>query len=164
MQTVTYIIVSLNFSCCPLSLKYLKITYLLSPCQASWHICFLYSSLLLAFLSIVPQVYPLSFISFSMVRLHVVFGLPLSLFLFSSIRLIQLILLQRRFLGRDLLGTTFFQGRHISGTTFVWADIYRGRLFFKADRSLGAKQEGLTIVHFLNKLIVSCKEAVRFPF
>ena len=26
------------------------------------------------------------------------------------------------------------------------------------------KQEGLTIVHFLNKLIVSCKEAVRFPF
>jgi hypothetical protein len=30
--------------------------------------------------------------------------------------------------------------------------------------ALGAKQEGLTIVHFLNKLIVSCKEAVRFPF
>ena len=29
--------------------------------------------------------------------------------------------------------------------------------------ALGAKQ-GLTIVHFLNKLIVSCKEAVRFPF
>jgi hypothetical protein len=27
---------------------------------------------------------------------------------------------------------------------------------------LGAKQEGLTIVHFLNKLIISCKEAVRF--
>jgi hypothetical protein len=27
--------------------------------------------------------------------------------------------------------------------------------------ALGAKQ-GLTIVHFLNKLIVSCKEAVRF--
>jgi hypothetical protein len=26
--------------------------------------------------------------------------------------------------------------------------------------ALGAKQEGLTIVHFLNKLIVSCKEAV----
>jgi hypothetical protein len=44
------------------------------------------------------------------------------------------------------------------------AEIYRGRLFFRADRSLGAKQEGLTIVHFLNKLIVSCKEAVRFPF
>ena len=41
---------------------------------------FLHSSLLLAFLSIVPQVYPLSFISFSMVRLHVVFGLPLFLF------------------------------------------------------------------------------------
>jgi hypothetical protein len=38
---------------------------------------FLNSSLLLAFLSIVPQVYPLSFISFSMMRLHVVFGLPL---------------------------------------------------------------------------------------
>jgi len=37
-------------------------------------------------------------------------------------------------------------GRDISGTTF----------FFRADRSLGAKQEGLTIVHFLNKLIVSC--------
>ena len=36
--------------------------------------------------------------------------------------------------------------------------------FFRADRSLGAKQEGLTIVHFLNKLIVSCKEAERFPF
>ena len=30
--------------------------------------------------------------------------------------------------------------------------------------ALGAKQEGLTIVHFVNKLIVSCKEAVRFPF
>ena len=29
---------------------------------------------------------------------------------------------------------------------------------------LGSKQEGLTIVHFLNKLIISCKEAVRFPF
>jgi hypothetical protein len=27
---------------------------------------------------------------------------------------------------------------------------------------LGAKQEGLAIVNFLNKLIVSCKEAVRF--
>jgi hypothetical protein len=40
-------------------------------------------------------------------------------------------------------------GRDISGTAF-----------FRADRSLGAKQEGLTIVHFLNKLIVSCKEAV----
>jgi hypothetical protein len=36
--------------------------------------------------------------------------------------------------------------------------------FFRADRSLGAKQEGLTIVHFLNKLIVSCKEAVWFSF
>ena len=44
------------------------------------------------------------------------------------------------------------------------AEIYRGRLFFRADRSLGAKREGLTIVHFLNKLFVSCKEAVRFPF
>ena len=41
---------------------------------------FLHSSLLLAFLSIVPQVYPLSFISFSVVRLHVVFGFPLFLF------------------------------------------------------------------------------------
>ena len=41
---------------------------------------FLNSSLLLAFLSIVPQVYPLYLISFSMMRLHVVFGLPLFLF------------------------------------------------------------------------------------
>jgi hypothetical protein len=28
---------------------------------------------------------------------------------------------------------------------------------------LGAKQEGLAFVNFLNKLIVSCKEAVRIP-
>jgi hypothetical protein len=28
---------------------------------------------------------------------------------------------------------------------------------------LGAKQEGLAIVNFLNKLIVSCKETVRIP-
>jgi hypothetical protein len=28
---------------------------------------------------------------------------------------------------------------------------------------LGVKQEGLAIVNFLNKLIVSCKEAVRIP-
>jgi hypothetical protein len=28
---------------------------------------------------------------------------------------------------------------------------------------LGAKQEGLALVNFLNKLIVSCKEAVRIP-
>ena len=41
---------------------------------------FLHSSLLLVFLSIVPQVYHLSFISFSMVYLHVVFGLPPLLF------------------------------------------------------------------------------------
>ena len=27
-----------------------------------------------------------------------------------------------------------------------WAEIYRGRLFFRADRSLGAKQEGLTTI------------------
>ena len=69
-------------------------------------------------------------------------SLFLIIFLCSSIRLTQLILLQRRFFGQR----------------------YRGRLFFRADRSLGAKQEGLTIVFFLNKLIVSCKEAVRFPF
>jgi hypothetical protein len=50
-------------------------------------------------------------------------------------------------------------GRDISGTTFFRAKIYQGRLFFRADRSVGAKQEGLTIVHFLNKLIFSCKEA-----
>jgi hypothetical protein len=30
--------------------------------------------------------------------------------------------------------------------------------------ALGAKQEVLTIVHLLKKLIFSCKEAVRFPF
>jgi hypothetical protein len=28
---------------------------------------------------------------------------------------------------------------------------------------LGAKQEGLAIVNFLDKLFVSCKEAVRIP-
>jgi hypothetical protein len=39
-------------------------------------------------------------------------------------------------LGRDITGTTFF----------------------------GAMQEGLTIVHFLNKLIVSCKEVARVSF
>ena len=33
-----------------------------------------------------------------------------------------------------------------------------GTFYFRADRSLGAKQEGLAIVHFLNKLIVSCKD------
>jgi hypothetical protein len=41
---------------------------------------------------------------------------------------------------------------------FVESPIYGGQLF------LGAKQEDLTIVHFLNKLIASCKEAVRVPF
>ena len=71
-------------------------------------------------------------------------SLYLIIFLCSSIRLTQLILLQRRFFR---------------------AEIYRGRLFCpRADRSLGAKQEGLAIVHFLSKLIVSCKEAVRFLF
>ena len=30
--------------------------------------------------------------------------------------------------------------------------------------ALGSKQEGLTIVHFINKLIVSCKEAIQYPF
>jgi hypothetical protein len=50
-----------------------------------------------------------------------------------------------------------------------WAEVYRGRLFIRAEiyrgrHFLGAKQEGLTIVHFLNKLIVSCKEVVRVPF
>ena len=42
-------------------------------------------------------------------------------------------------------------GPDISGTTF-----------FRVDRSLGAKQEVLMIVHFLNKLIVSCKEVYGF--
>ena len=56
-------------------------------------------------------------------------------------------------------------GRDISWTTFFFrAEIYRGRLIFKADRSLGAKQEGLAIVRLLNKLIASCKEDVRLPF
>ena len=55
-------------------------------------------------------------------------------------------------------------GRDISGTTFFRVEICRGRHFFRADRSLGAKQEGLTIVNFSNKLIVSCTEVVRFPF
>jgi hypothetical protein len=50
------------------------------------------------------------------------------------------------------------------GRLFIRAEIYRGRLFFRADHSLGAKQEDLAIVRFLNKLIVSYKEAVRFPF
>ena len=55
-------------------------------------------------------------------------------------------------------------GPRYIGDDFFVAEKYRGRLFFRADRSLGTKGEGLTIVHFLNKLIVSCKEAVRFPF
>ena len=74
-------------------------------------------------------------------------------FLCSSIRLTLLILLQRRFFGPRYIGDDFF----------FRAEIYRG-LFFRADRSLGAKQEDPTIVHFLNKLIISCKEAVQFPF
>ena len=56
-------------------------------------------------------------------------SLFLIIFLCSSIRLTQLILLKGDLLGRDISGATFF----------------------RADRSLGAKQEGLTIVHFLNK-------------
>ena len=59
------------------------------------------------------------------------FGFFSSLFLIillcSSIRLTQLILLQRRFFGPRYIGDDFY---------------------------LGAKQEGLMIVHFLNKLIV----------
>jgi hypothetical protein len=39
-----------------------------------------------------------------------------------------------------------------------------GPRYIGDDFFLGAKQEGLTIVHFLNKLIVSCKEAVQLPF
>jgi hypothetical protein len=62
-------------------------------------------------------------------------------------------------MAKEIFGAEIYRGR-----LFFMAEIYRGRLFFRADRSLGAKQEGLTIVHFLNKLIVSCKEAVRFPF
>ena len=42
-----------------------------------------------------------------------------------------------------------------------WRDVnYRNRV---TTAFLGAKQEGLAIVNFLNKLIVSCKEAVRIP-
>ena len=58
--------------------------YLLSPCYASWHIGQgQVSSTLLCcwlFFLLCPQVYPLSFISFSMMCPHVVFGLPLFLF------------------------------------------------------------------------------------
>ena len=43
----------------------------------------------------------------------------------------------RLFLGPRYIGDDYFQGRDISGTTF-----------FRADHFLGAKQEGLTIVHF----------------
>jgi hypothetical protein len=45
-----------------------------------------------------------------------------------------------------------------------WARYIGDDFFFRADRSLGAKQESLTIVHFFFKLIVSCIKAVRFPF
>ena len=45
------------------------------------------------------------------------------------------------FIAKEILGprytTSFFQSRDRSGTTL-----------FRADRSLGAKQEGLAIVHF----------------
>jgi hypothetical protein len=58
--------------------------------------------------------------------------------------------------GRGISGT-FFRAEIYRGRLFCRAEIYKRRLFFRADRSLGAKQEGLTIVHFLNKLIVSCK-------
>jgi hypothetical protein len=69
-------------------------------------------------------------------------------FLCSPIRLTQLIPLQKRFLGP----------RYIGDDIFLWPR-YIGDDFF-----VGAKQEGLAIVHFLNKLIVSCKETVRVPF
>ena len=62
------------------------------------------------------------------------------------------------------LPSYFYCKGDISGRLFCRAERYRGRLFFRGDRSLGAKQEGLTIVHFINKLIVSCIETVRFPF
>jgi hypothetical protein len=63
-------------------------------------------------------------------------------------------------MAKEIFWAEIYRGR-----LFCRAELYRGRrLFFRADRFLGAKQEGLTIVHFLNKLIVSCKEAVRFPF
>ena len=51
------------------------------------------------------------------------------------------------------MGLLFFRARYI-GDDF----------FFRANRSLEVKQEGLTMFHFLNKLIVSCKEVVQVPF
>jgi hypothetical protein len=65
-------------------------------------------------------------------------SLFLIIFLCSSIRLTQLILLQRRFFGPRYIGDDFFLGPRYIGDDF----------YFRADRSLGAKQEGLTIVHF----------------
>ena len=54
---------------------------------------------------------------------------------------IPLILLQRRFFGPRYIGDDFFVGPRRIGDDFL----------FRAYRSLGAKQEGLTIVPFLNK-------------
>ena len=63
------------------------------------------------------------------------------------------------YIAKEIFWVEIYRGR-----LFLRAEIYRGRLFVRADRYLGAKQDSLTMVHFLNKLIVSCKEAVRFPF
>ena len=51
-------------------------------------------------------------------------------------------------MAKEIFWAEIYRGR-----LFCRAELYRGRrLFFRADRFLGAKQEGLTIVHFLNKL------------
>ena len=78
---------------------------------------FLHSSLLLAFLSIVPQVYPLSFISFSMVRLHVVFDLPLFLFP-SGVHLRATFVMSSDGLRRTSLLNQ--QSLHVRGVCTVW--------------------------------------------
>ena len=62
----------------------------------------------------------------------------LLILLCSSIRLTQLIQLQRRFFGSRYIRDVFFLGPKYIGDDF----------FFRADLSLGAKQEGLTIVWY----------------
>jgi hypothetical protein len=51
------------------------------------------------------------------------------------------------------------------GRLFIRAEIYRGRFFFFKGRSFFRGEIGRSNdCPFLNKLIVSCKEAVRFSF
>jgi hypothetical protein len=89
------------------------------------------------------------------------------LFFCSSIQLNQLILLLRMWTKQQHVCKEMNQ--YMINTNRKWILSFGiewtiGVKYRRADRSLGAKQEGLTIVHFLNKLIVSCKEALRFPF